>query len=65
MEHVGVRKVAKTGILANLFTFGYAALLAQVTATYYKDIVMFEGMENDWGKMTYAPTIESALQKIK
>lgn len=65
LEHVGVRKVAKTGFLANLFTLGYAALVAQVLADYYKDIIVFEGTNVDWGEMTYAPSIESAVQKIK
>jgi hypothetical protein len=65
LEHVGVRKVAKTGFLANFLTLGYAALVAQVLADYYKDIIVFEGTSVDCGKMTYASSIESALQKVK
>ena len=65
MEHIGVRKVAKTGVLANIFTLGYAALVANVLADYYKDIIVFEGAEVDWGEMNYASSIESAVQKKK
>lgn len=65
MEHIGVRKVEKTGILANIFTLGYAALVANVLADYYKDIIVFEGAEVDWGEMNYASSIESAVQKKK
>lgn len=65
MQHVGVRKVAKTGILANILTMGYAAIVANVLADYYKDIIVFEGAEVDWGEMNYAPSIETAVQKKK
>ncbi len=65
LQHLGILKVKKTGFLANLFTLGSAAILAALTADYYKDVIVFKGTEVDLGKMIYAPTIESAKQYIK
>lgn len=65
LTYAGIRKAQKTGFWANLFTYGAAAYLAQLTAAYYKSIIVFEGAEMDWGKMKYAPAIDVAKQEVK
>lgn len=63
MTYAGVKKAEKTGLLLNILTYGAAARLAEMTAQYYKSVIVFQGEEADWGEMKYAPTIELAKQK--
>lgn len=63
LNYVGVKKAEKTGILLNLLTYGQAAMLAKLSASYYKSIVSFDGAESDWGKMTFAKMMELTNQK--
>lgn len=62
---VGIKKAEKTGFWENLFTYGAAAYLAQLTADFYKSIIVFQGTDVDWGEMDYSPVIELAKQKVK
>ena len=57
-----VSKTKKPGFLATVLTLGYANLLAPLTATYYKQQILFDGADADWGKMTYAPNMEKTGQ---
>lgn len=65
LAYAGMRKAQKTGFWANLLTYGAAAYLAQLSADYYKSIIVFEGPDADWGKMKHAAAIDLAKQEIK
>lgn len=61
-----VLKVKKTGFFANLLTMGMASLVADVMAEYYKDMIVFDGSETNWGKMNYSKEgIQLTGQDIK
>lgn len=65
LERIQVKKVPKTGLLVNILTAGTAAMAAQLVEDYYKVATKFDGVNENYGKMIYAPTIESTKQRIK
>ena len=62
LEYIGVRKVEGVG-LAIVSTLLVGQPLTQISSTYYKSIISFDGAESDWGKMSFAPTMQKTNQK--
>ena len=62
LSYLGVLKAQKVSVLASILTYGAANLMANMEAKYYKNIVMFDGGNSDWGKMTYVKLPEQTNQ---